>query len=131
MIGNPIKLRAYNKKTREMCAVLLICFVNKYVDVLPERNLEGGSQESWSFDDIELMQSTGIFGVDGKEFYEGDIITNDYALASGLPMRWQVVWYFNGYRWKSMQVANAAPHLVSGYQWAKMHAIGNIYQDEK
>lgn len=50
-----IELKARHKKTGELCSVLLICFVNRYVDVLPDRNLEGGEQESWSFNDIELF----------------------------------------------------------------------------
>ena len=36
-------------------SVLLICFVNRYVDVLPEENLEGGNQEHWSFNDLEYI----------------------------------------------------------------------------
>lgn len=50
-----MKFRARHKKTGEFESVLLICFVNRYVDVLPERNLEGGDQESWNFDDIDLF----------------------------------------------------------------------------
>lgn len=48
-----IKVR--HKVTKELSDCLLICFVNRYVDVLPDRNLEGGDQESWSFDDIQLF----------------------------------------------------------------------------
>lgn len=50
---------AYNKISKETEKVLLICFINRYVDVLPERNLEGGSQETWMFDDIDLYQYDG------------------------------------------------------------------------
>lgn len=66
--------RAYNKKTKEMEYVLLICFVNKYVDVLPERNLEGGMQESWKFDEIELMKNTGLKDIHNNEIFKGDIV---------------------------------------------------------
>lgn len=50
-----IQLRARHKKTGENESVLLIDFVNRYVDVLPESQLEGGNQVSWNFDDIDLF----------------------------------------------------------------------------
>lgn len=49
------KIKVRHKVTHVLADCLLICFVNRYVDVLPERNLEGGDQESWSFDEIELF----------------------------------------------------------------------------
>lgn len=36
-------------------AVLLVCFVNRYVNVLPEENLEGGNQEEWPFNELEWI----------------------------------------------------------------------------
>lgn len=51
---------AVNKNTKQKCEVLLMCFVNRYVDVLPLENLEGGDQESWSFDDITLYAKIKI-----------------------------------------------------------------------
>ncbi len=66
--------RAWHKANKEMEPVLLICFVNRYVDVLPERNLEGGNQESWSFDDVEIMMGTGWQDKNGSEIFDGDIL---------------------------------------------------------
>lgn len=51
-----IRFRAFHIEKRIWCDVLLICFVNRYVNVLPEYQLEGGNQEEWSFDEINLIQ---------------------------------------------------------------------------
>lgn len=50
------KIRAHHKPTGQKCDVLLICFVNKYVDVMPESELEGGNQASWPFSEIIIHQ---------------------------------------------------------------------------
>lgn len=50
-----IRILAQHKRTKEMCEVLLIDRINKYVDVLPESELEGGNQVSWNFEDINIF----------------------------------------------------------------------------
>lgn len=55
MTLDEVTIKVRHKVTKELVDCLLICFVNRYVDVLPDRNLEGGNQESWSFDEIELF----------------------------------------------------------------------------
>lgn len=72
-----LKFRAFNIHLQEMQDVLQIDFVNKCVFVLPERNLEGGNQEEWSFDDIVLMQSSGLTDKKLKEIFERDIVDHD------------------------------------------------------
>lgn len=54
---NSINLFVRHKKTKELMHVLLICFVNRYVDVLPENNLEGGEVESLSFHEVEFFNN--------------------------------------------------------------------------
>ncbi len=54
-----IQFRAYNKNTKELCDVSLVCFINRYVHVLPESPIDRSCQQEWKFEDIVLMQYIG------------------------------------------------------------------------
>src|SRR5687767_5726223 len=75
--GVAFPYRAWHKEKKIMCVVLLICFVNEYVNVLPDYQLEGGNQEEWKFDEIELMQTTEIRDMKNMPVFGGDILDFD------------------------------------------------------
>ena len=67
-----IKFRAFIKKIKWMVPVAMIDFTYSTVEV--DLSYGNGATSEYDFNEVELMQFTGILDKHNKRVYEGDII---------------------------------------------------------
>jgi hypothetical protein len=122
------KFRAWDKETKTMIDVSLINF--------EEHSILGGywefgQTESIKFDEIELMQSTGLKDKNGKEIFEGDILAveaDDGVII--LKVSWDDEHALFVIKTKKFNEEAALAELVDDNSYP-FEVIGNIYENHE
>lgn len=118
-----IKFRAWDKELQTMLDVSLIDFKKR---VLVGEHWKFGETNFMSFDDIKLMQSTGLKDKNGKEIFEGDIV--DYKGREAV-VKWHGSYASFIYRFVDglqERVSEWDPLFLACYNF---EVISNIYEN--
>ena len=114
-----IKFRAYEKAYNIIREVVSINFADKTV-VLKDDFFD--DVRLLNFDDVNLMQYTGLKDKNGKEIYDGYIVREKYGVE--IPM--VVTWDDAGFR--TLGKHNGEQYV--GYVKDSCEVVGNIYETQ-
>lgn len=115
--------RAWNKATKEMHEADDIVSLNFEKKQICVKTLFFGQLSYYDFDDIILMQSTGLKDKNGKEIFEGDILSSKDGLLNGV-----VEYRYDLGMWTNSLIRyNNFEHLCNVARDREI--IGNIWED--
>lgn len=120
------KFRVWMKSLKWMCDVTNVSLDSKFVDICQQGDTERYTEMSVEFDEITLMQSTGLKDKNGKEIFENDIVKMAKDVYSE-PTYYEVVRHRGGaYRLESKQHG-----CELWLRHTDCEVVGNVYENQE
>lgn len=120
------KFRAWHKELKTMFEVKSLVFTLNLATIVSKNDLF--PSRTCSFDDIILMQSTGLFDKNDVEIFEGDIVVNQYGNVGYIAYLKQEAGFVVVLKKSDYRLGHR--NTGESYDVTNNHSIiGNIYQN--
>lgn len=123
-MSREIKFRAWLKEEKKIVNVETIDFTDKSIQYLEKNEfINAYLLRRVSFDDVELMQYTGLKDKNGKKIYEGDIVVlNNIENDNMCIVRYE----HSSYRLEGWSLRENLSNVEDSF----LEVIGNIYENK-
>ena len=123
-MSREIKFRAWLKEDKKMENVKTIDFTDKTIRCLKKNEfINAYLLRRVSFDDVELMQYTGLKDKNDKEIYEGDVVVlNNIEIDNMCIVRYE----HSSYRLEGWSLREDLSNVEAKF----LEVVGNIYESK-
>lgn len=118
-----IKYRMWNKKEKKMYDIGVLDFDDKKAYMKGYLNY---TVSNYMFENIELMQYTGLHDKNGKEIYEGDIVKIKHKGETDIG---KIIYEYNGFTVDVMNMNKPYGRIKLEMLEKFIEVIGNIYEN--